>query len=408
MHKYGSRPPAAMAAAVVPFLAGKPVSGQYFVGRGRILKTIDTVMGGIADGAINNVMLLGPRRIGKSSILLGVKGRQERNPRVATVMVNAEGMSTKRQFADAYMKAVLLSYEGRTRRRAKRARIGRAMSAGLQDARDAVSELDVSVLDCVKFGAKMNKRVVDQDGLLEHALGFPERLGAEKNLAFLVIIDEFQSLLKWGAPFLHLFRRLAQDQARVAYILAGSSPSMMEGIVDDARSPLYRQLHEVRVGPLPDGVMLPFLARRLRPTGVRLGEGTAEEICRLSRGIPDYLQRLAMLSYTACVVRGGTTIGAGDVESSYSDMLAHLDPVFVAQFDSLSDLEKDVLLAISRSHDTVSGMANNAGARPTSLPRALRRLAGLDIIERGGRGRYSMADGVFGDWLASRYETLGA
>ena len=395
-------------AAAVPFLAGKPVSGQYFVGRGRILKTIDTIMAGTADGAINNVMLLGPRRIGKSSILLGVRGRQERNPRVATVMVNAEGMSSKRRFADAYMKAVLRAYEGRTRRRARGARLGRAISAGMQDARDAVSELDLSILECVKFGAKMNKRVVDQDGLLEHALEFPEKLGAEKNLAFLVIIDEFQSLLKWGAPFLHLFRRLVQDQAHVAYILAGSSPSMMKGIVSDARSPLYRQLHEVRVGPLPDSVLLPFLARRLEPTGVRLGEGMAREICRLSRGIPDYLQRLAMLSYTACVVRGGTAIGAGDVESSYSDMLVHLDPVFVAQFDPLSELEKDVLLAISRSHDTVSGMADNAGARPTSLPRALWRLAGLDIVERLERGRYAIADGVFGDWLASRYETLDA
>lgn len=407
MHKYRPRPTGAMAAAA-PFLAGKPVSGQYFVGRGRILKTIDTIMAGTADGAINNVMLLGPRRIGKSSILLGVRGRQERNPRVATVMVNAEGMSSKRRFADAYMKAVLRAYEGRTRRRARGARLGRAISAGMQDARDAVSELDLSILECVKFGAKMNKRVVDQDGLLEHALEFPEKLGAEKNLAFLVIIDEFQSLLKWGAPFLHLFRRLVQDQAHVAYILAGSSPSMMKGIVSDARSPLYRQLHEVRVGPLPDSVLLPFLARRLEPTGVRLGEGMAREICRLSRGIPDYLQRLAMLSYTACVARGGTAIGAGDVESSYPDMLVHLDPVFVAQFDPLSELEKDVLLAISRSHYTVSGMADNAGARPTSLPRALWRLAGLDIVERLERGKYAIADGVFSDWLASRYETLDA
>ena len=393
--------------APVPFLAGKPVSGQYFVGRGRTLKAIEAIMGGTADGAINNVMLLGPRRIGKSSVLLAVRGRQDRDPRVATAMINAEGASTKRRFADAYMKAVLEAYEGRTRRRARRGRLGRAVSAGPRVARDLVPELDLPALECAKFGAKMNKREVDQDGLLEHALGFPERLGAEKAMAFLVIIDEFQSLLKWGTPFLHLFRRIVQDQTRVAYILAGSAPSMMMGIVDDAKSPLYRQLHEVRVGPLPDAVMLPFLSRRLKQTGIGLDGETARTICRLSRGIPDYLQRLAMLSYTACIVRGGGDITADDVEASYSDMLAHLDPVFVAQFDSLSDLEKDVLLAISRSHDTVSVMADEIGARPTSLPRALRRLADLDVVDRRGRGRYAVVDGVFADWLASRYKTLG-
>ena len=123
--------------------------------------------------------------------------------------------------------------------------------------------------------------------------------------------------------------------------------------------------------------------------------------------MPDYLQRLAMHSYAVCIVRGGAGITADDIEASYSDMLARLDPIFVAQFDSLSDLEKDVLLAISRSHDTVSGMADDIGARPTSLPRALRRLADLDVVKMRGRGRHAILDGVFADWLASRYETLG-
>lgn len=394
--------------AVVPFLAGKPVSGQYFVGRERVLRTIDTIMAGTADGAINNVMLLGPRRIGKSSILLNVKSRQDRNPRMATVMINAEGMSTKHRFADAYMKAVLASYEKRVQRRDRKARISRAVSSGLRDVRGAVSELDLSILECVRFGLKMDNRRPDPDDLLEHALDFPEKLGREKDMAFLVIIDEFQNLLKWGAPFLHLFRRLVQEHTHVGYVLAGSSPSMMEGIIRDANSPFYRQLHEVRVEPLRDSVLLPFLHRRLRPTGISLEGEAAEKICRLSRGIPDYLQRLGMLSYTACVVRGGRIITLDDVESSYSDMLAHLDPVFMAQFDSLGDLEKDALHAISRSHNTVSAMAGYAKVQPTSMPRALSRMVRMDVVEKYERGKYAITDGVFADWLAARYDFLDA
>ena len=392
--------------AAVPFLAGKPVTGQYFVGRERVLRTIDAIMAGTADGAINNVMLLGPRRIGKSSILLNVKSRQDRNPRIATVMINAEGVSTKRRFADAYMKAVLAAYEERARRGARRKRIGRAVSAGLRDARGAVAELDLSILECVRFTAKMRRMKPDQDDLLEHALGFPERLGREKGLAFLVLIDEFQSLLKWGAPFLHLFRRLVQDQSHVGYILSGSMPSMMEGIVRDAGSPFYRQLHEVRVGPLEDGVLLPFLRRRLRPTGISIENEAAEKICRLSRRIPDYLQRLGMHSYTACAARNGAFITLADVESSYSDMLEHLDPVFVMQLGSLNDLEKDALLAISRSHSTVSAMAEHIQAQPTSMPRALGHLIRMSVVEKRGRGEYAIADAVFADWLASRYDFL--
>ena len=389
----------------VPFLAGKPVSGHYFVGRNRILRTIDTIMAGTADGVINNVMLLGPRRMGKTSILLNVKKRQDQNPRVATVMVNAEGISTKHRFADAYMKAVLAAYEGRAQKGARRAKIARAVSSELRYG-GTVSEVDLSILECVKFGIKINNRTPDLDDLLEHALVYPEKLGTEKDMAFLVIIDEFQNLLKWGAPFLHLFRRLVQDQSRVGYILAGPLPSMMKGIIHDDNSPFYRQLHEVRVEPLQDDVMLAFLRRRLRSTGISAEEGAAEKICRLSCGIPDYLQRLGMLSYTACVARGGRVITLDDVESSYSDMLAHLDPVFMAQFDSLSDHEKEALHAISRSHNTVTGMADYIKVQPSSMSRALARLVGTDVVEKYERGKYAIADGVFADWLVSRYDFL--
>ena len=276
----------------------------------------------------------------------------------------------------------------------------------MRGARGKVSEVDLSILECVKFGVKINNRAPDQDDLLEHALSYPEKLGAEKGMAFIVIMDEFQSLLKWGASFLHLFRRIAQEQSHVAYILAASPSFMMKGITGDADSPFYRQLHDVRVDPLQDSVLLPFLHRRLRSAGVLVEEGAAEKICRLSRGIPDYLQRLGVLSYTACSVRGGRTVTLDDVESSYSDMLVHLDPVFMAQFDSLSDHEKEALHAISRSHNTVTGMADYIKVRPTSMSRALARLVSTDVVKKYERGKYAIVDGVFSDWLTSRYDFL--
>ena len=394
--------------AAVPFLAGTPVGGQYFVGRERILRTIDTIMAGTADGAVNNVMLLGPRRIGKSSVLLNVKKRQDRNPRVATVMIDAEGVSTKHRFADAYMKAALVAYDGHAHRGARKGHTVRKASSGLRDTRGAIPDLDLSILECVKFTIKMNDRMPDPDALLEHALRFPEKLGRANDTAFLVIIDEFQNLLKWGVQFLHLFRRLVQEQTHVGYILASSSPSLMESIARDANTPFYNQLHRVRVEPLGNGVLLPFLRRRLRPTGTSIEGDAAEEVCRLSRGVPDYLQRLGMLSYTACTVRGGSAITLADVESAYSDMLAHLDPVFMAHFDSLSDLEKDVLNAVSRSHNTVSGMAGYIKVQPTALPRALSRLVRTDVLEKYERGKYAILDGAFADWLVRRYDFLDA
>ena len=108
-HRPRSRP--------VPFVNGVPVSGDHFVGREGILDEIGMLVDGARDGAINHVLLLGLRRMGKSSILLNVKRRLERDKKVVPIIVNAAGIPTRQVFARVYMRAILDGYMSNAGRR---------------------------------------------------------------------------------------------------------------------------------------------------------------------------------------------------------------------------------------------------------------------------------------------------
>lgn len=94
-------------------MVGVPVSGEYFVGRRDILEKIAALVGGAQEGAINHMLLLGLRRMGKSSILLSVRNQLASEPGVVPVIVNMTGVPTQQRFAEMCMQAVSRAYAGR-------------------------------------------------------------------------------------------------------------------------------------------------------------------------------------------------------------------------------------------------------------------------------------------------------
>ena len=88
---------------VIPFMVGKPVTGEYFIDRKDELKKINALLS--TSDALNNIMPLGQRRTGKSSILYNLK---EQDAKTIYVIFDAYGgASTKQRFARAYINCIL-------------------------------------------------------------------------------------------------------------------------------------------------------------------------------------------------------------------------------------------------------------------------------------------------------------
>lgn len=388
-----------------PFIVGKPVTGKYFIDRVAELKKITALLAGTSRGNINNIILLGLKRTGKSSILLNVRTKINKDKKIVVVIFDASGISTKERFARAFMDTILNSYLEKTGNKEYKNKIRQLLQEQYDKIRSTLSDLDIVISEFVKFHVSLREIETREDDLLENALKYPEKLGKEKNISFVIMIDEFQELLKWGDDFLKMFRRLVQSQSHVAYVFSGSAPTIMKTMVYDAKSPFYKQLVEVGVGPLPEKAVVPFVKSRLASVKITVPSETLDLIYSLTNGLPDYVQRLGLQIYLYCLQEDIRAIKDADVYKAYEEMLVQLDPDFSTLFATFSDLEKEILIALANGNTSPATIAAYIRKPPSTLPKTLTRLVNEDIIVKPQEGKYRIVDTIFSEWIARRYAT---
>ena len=269
-----------------------------------------------------------------------------------------------------------------------------------------ISDVDVTISEFAKFHVTFRKSATDPDELVENALSFAEVLAKEKGIFLVVMIDEFQELLKWEDGFLKIFRKTIQSQRNVSYVLSGSAPTIMHELIHRARSPLYRQLIHVQIGRLPKEDVIAFIKERFASVGMRIGDDASGRIFELSRGYADYVQRLGMQVFLLCL--GKKSVVKSDVERAYEEMLVQLDADFGSTFSHHADLEQEILIALAAGKTTTSAVSQEIRRPQSTIPRTMNRLIASDVVERHRRGRYRIADGVFSDWVGKQTDVRGA
>ena len=390
-----------------PFIVGKPVTGDHFVGRDMEIENLVALLSGAAMGKANNVIILGPRRTGKSSILLNLRDEIPQDEGVVPVIFDASGIPTKSRFARILMRRILFSYSRHTGDRSYREKAKEIISGGTNMIRSSLSELDVGVSEFASFHVKLREPDHTDDELLEDALEYAEKFGTDKGTAFVVMIDEFQDVLRWGDEFLGMFRRLVQAQSHVAYVLSGSAPTIMRQMVYDSKSPFYKQLVEIHVGPLAEDSVRSFVKNRLATAGVSIDDPSLEQIFLLSGGLPDYVQRLGLQIYLDCLAEDRSSVMEENVGDAYSKLMVQLDPDFGNFFRTFSNLEREVLIALADGKTRPNKIASAVRKPQSSMPSILNRLMNQDAVERHAGG-YRIIDAVFSNWLAKRFSDAAA
>ena len=385
-----------------PFIIGKPVSGDHFVGRDREIEDLSALLSGAARGEANNVILLGARRTGKSSILLNLSYEISKDEGVIPVIFDASGIPTKSRFAKMLMGKILHSYSKHTGDRSYLEKAKGIISGGTNRIRNSLSELDVGVSEFASFHVKLREPDHTDDELLEDALEYAEKFGTDKGTTFVVMIDEFQDVLKWGYEFLGMFRRLVQAQSHVAYVFSGSAPTIMRRMVYDAKSPFYKQLVVIHVEPLAEGSVRSFVKNRLATAKISIDDPSLEQIFLLSGGLPDYVQRLGLQIHLDCLAEDRSSVMEKNVEDAYSKLMVQLDPDFGNFFKTFSNLEREVLIALADGKTRQSKIASAVRKPQSSMPSILARLINQDAVERHADG-YRIIDAVFSSWLAKRF-----
>ena len=382
-----------------PFIVGRPVTGEYFVDREDELRRLQTLVKGIQKGASSNSALIGLRRTGKTSILENLEILLKPNAKLIPVIANCYGIAAKSRLAKVLVDKTIESYVCKTGDSAFLKRITKAIGQAAKSAIGRISEVKFA-----EFSLKLQDKNTEEDSLIEEALQYIEALAQEKDVFFVVMLDEFQDVIRWGDDTLKRIRSVVQSQKRVCYVLAGSATSIMRNLVYDRRSPFYRQLVEIPIKKLDKSIATAFLKRRFECAEMEVADSVIAKIATLSDGYPDYMQRLGLELYL--LIGQGCMIAEDQVDKAYEDMVVSLDGEFDNYFRNFSPLEREILVALATGSIQPSEVARAVRKPIFNISKTLTTLMNYSIIEKPMKGQYRITDPVFANWLNRRFRAI--
>ncbi len=382
-----------------PFIVGRPVTGEYFVDREDELHRLQTLVEGVQKGASSNIALIGLRRTGKTSILENLGVLLKPNTKLIPVTVNCYGIAAKSRLAKVLVDTTIESYVFKTGDNAFLTRIKKAIGEFKKSALAQISEVKFA-----EFSLKLQDRNTEEDILLEDALQYIEALALEKEVFFVVMLDEFQDVTRWGEDTLKRIRTVVQSQKRVCYVLSGSATSIMRDLVYKKRSPFYRQLVEIPIKKLDKVIAIAFLKRRFACVKMEATDAIVGKIATLSDGYPDYMQRLGLELYL--LIGPGHSIVEEKVDKAYEDMVVSLDGEFDDYFSNFSPLEREILVALAIGNIQPSEVARAVRKPIENISKTITKLMNYSVIEKPMKGQYRITDPVFADWLNRRFKTF--
>jgi uncharacterized protein len=301
-----------------PFHYGAPATGANFVGRRNELEALLSRMRSEV-----NVVLISPRRYGKTSLLLRaeeVMGHS--SPRAALVSTNVFLCKDLATLAGRIVSGVY-RVPGARWHRARQSVVDFLHRIRLRP----IVEIDDGGKPRFSFGPDLARS--DADEVISDVYG----LLAEEAISrpAVLVLDEFQAITRHGEHLPFLFKGLSDQHPAVSLVMAGSQRHLMEQLTTNESAPLYGMAQRISLGPIPDSEMIDHLSERAAVGHKPMERSTAQLILDASGPVPNDIQHLAFEAFdvarrriTPEDVREGMRLAVEHESSLYSERVALL------------------------------------------------------------------------------------
>jgi hypothetical protein len=368
-----------------PFHYGTPVEGEQFTGRERELEALVNRMSNRV-----HVVLLSPRRYGKTSLLLKAEAQlTHAEPPAAIVKAN---VLRARDLPTLVAQLTAGAY------RIPGARWHRARHAVPEFLRRLRLRPTVAFDDDAKptFSFAADLTALDADEVIGDLYGLLDE--EAKQRPAVLILDEFQAITSHGDHLPGLLKALADAHPKVCLVVAGSKRHLMERLVTSEGAPLYGMAQKLALGPIPDDVMTAFLRNRSRAGGKPITEDATQRILQLAGPVPNEIQHLAYESFEVAVRR----INNDAVTRGLEQAVAHEASTYAEVFAARPPGQRRVLVALAAGPTDPpysAGFARSVGlAGSNSVKKAVDALAADELVADRD-GHLAVSDPFFAAWL---------
>jgi uncharacterized protein len=383
------------------FQTSTPVTASWFANRRAELAELEAHIRRLVDGAPSWVCVFGPRKIGKTSLLLETAARDRAEPILFVILDTFEEAPVSPAIFRRYALRVVDAF------------FAREVGASLEAVATSPAELRALLQESASFARlppalrafvlELAEQPIDAD-FVKRAIDLPERLAQALGRLVAVAWDEFQELTDLtGSPFgdpLPLLRSIWQRHRRTTYIVSGSARTMLRRLVTERHSPFFHHFAMLEVGPFAREDAIRLLTDRSE-AGRAIPETVAVRAVDLVGGSPFYLQ---LVGETLERLPGPVDDDAlrQAVQELLFSRTGRLALYFEAQFAALvgrSTYLAAVLTTLAEGPRRVSEIAKAIGAPAGATIKYLERLGDAVVKEPDG---YRLDDATFGLWLLWR------
>ncbi len=353
------------------FRVGSPVLGEDFIDRETELRQLAQYM-----NDRQNVILMAPRRYGKSSLILEAF-RQQGGP---NIYVDLKYWPDLERLSAAIIDSSyrLLGIENFIRQTKESiTRLLRHLRvkfrAGIPDLAEVTIELIESKKDPVE--------------LFMHAIDLPDTVGARLGKTVCVAYDEFQDILNFGVPaVLDRMRSALQRHRNASYIFAGSQESLMTRLFQNKASAFFHFGRIIRLPGLDIDVLCLYAQQKLKEKHISADGEALRDFLSTLGGHPFYSMKTLQSLYYLCVDGKRRTVGKDDMSQalllSFEETRSYLEDI-VSRL-RLKKHHTEVLFAIANGVEP--------GVNPLVLYKTCTSLEEMGFLKREGRGKYTIDD----------------
>jgi len=157
------------------------------------------------------------------------------------------------------------------------------------------------------------------------------------------------------------------------------------------------------LGPIPSDEFGPLLRTRFAGARSQITAQAIDERLGITADHPNDTQEVAHFTWARAVADGRPTTPA-TVRAALSDVVTAESARFVLLWESLTPIQRPVLSALAAmfGRGIYSQHMREEFQLPdaTVVPKALRRLTELELVDAVGRGSYRVTDAFFAAWLS--------
>ncbi len=335
-----------------------------------------------------NVVLISPRRMGKTSLVKHVQGIVDKSL-IQTVFVDIYDCRSEYDFYNKFAEALLKQTANK-----------------MELAIENIKRFLVRLAPKVSFSPDLTSEYSFSLGITpkeyspEEILALPELLAKHIGKHIVVCIDEFQQIGEWPDS-LYVQKRMRgvwQHQQHVSYCLFGSRQHMMTNIFQNKRMPFYQFGEPNYLQPIPTADWIPFIQGKFKEKDLTISEEYVTKICEIVRNQSSYVQQLAW----DVMLNTDIEVTEDVIKQGVSDLLDQCTPLFMEQLNSLTTYQMNFLRAINDGqHDQWTSQEvmgkYNLGTK-SNVTKMQKLLLERDFIERRESGLY-LSDPVMELWL---------